>query len=108
MNERKKITPEEIQARYEEAPPWSLPLEAWQAYCEYNAYDDPQVEDAAECYAGEFHSVRDFAENFADEIGLLDKMPDNLWAYFDYEAYGRDLMMGGDVWQENGFWFWSR
>lgn len=108
MSEQKKITAEEIKSRYEESPPWSLPFEAWEAYCENMSYQDPQTEDAAECYAGEFRNATEFAEHFAEETGLLNEMPDNLRSYFDFEAYGRDLLMGGDVWQENGFWFWNR
>lgn len=107
MSEQKKITAEEIKARFDEADT-HLPFEVWEAYCENMAYQDPQVEDAEECFAGEFSSAREFAENLSDETSMLDEMPENLRYYFDFEAYGRDLLTGGDVWQENGFWFWNR
>ncbi len=107
MSEQKKITAEEIKSRFDEANT-HLSFEAWEAYCENMAYNDPQVDEAEECYAGEFRNATEFAEHFADETGLLAEMPDNLRFYFDFEAYGRDMLMGGDVWQENGFWFWNR
>lgn len=33
------------------------------------------------------------AEQYADETGLLDSIPDNLRYYFDFAAFGRDLSM---------------
>lgn len=107
MSEQTKITKRQIKKRFDEANT-HLPFEAWEAYCENMAYQDPQVSDAEECFAGEFKNSTEFAEWFADDTGLLNKMPDNLRFYFDFEAYGRDLVVGGDIWQENGFWFWNR
>lgn len=40
-------------------------------------------------------SMSDVAEQYADEYGLLDKVPEDLRGYFDFEAYGRDLDMSG-------------
>lgn len=39
--------------------------------------------------------MRDVAEQYADECGLLDKVPEDLRGYFDFEAYGRDLGING-------------
>jgi antirestriction protein len=47
-------------------------------------YDD-------ENYADQWDTFQDYAENYADETGLLDSMPDELRHYFDYEAFARDL-----------------
>lgn len=66
---------------------------------------DGDWEECKECFAGEFCNARDFAEHLCDEQGTLDEMPEHLRPYFDYEAYGRDLLMGGDYWQEGCYWF---
>ena len=55
------------------------------------------------CYLGEWDSEVDFAENFADECGYLDQMPDNLRHYFDFSAFARDLFFDFDF--VNGFVF---
>ena len=46
------------------------------------------------------------AEQFVDEMGLLSEIPENLQYYFDYEAYGRDMELSGDVFEHNRHWFW--
>lgn len=45
-----------------------------------------------------------------EEMGIIDidGMLGELRFYFDYEKYGRDLMLGGDVWESDGFYFWNR
>jgi antirestriction protein len=48
-------------------------------------------------YHGAFDSLEAYAENFIDETGGLEKMPENLRCYFDYEKYAHDLEIGGDV-----------
>jgi len=59
-----------------------------------------------EAYAGEFSTDAEFAEDFAEQCDLLSEVPENLRYYFDFEAYGRDLM--NDAWDFNGYYFWSR
>jgi antirestriction protein len=47
---------------------------------------------------GEFDSDKDFAYEYVDGIGSLsDALGDNIQNYFDYEAFGRDLRLGGDL-----------
>lgn len=41
-------------------------------------------------------NMSDVAEQYADEAGLLDEIPDNLKSYFDFEAYGRDMELSGN------------
>ncbi|HAT8542839.1 antirestriction protein ArdA [Vibrio vulnificus] len=62
-----------------------------------------QVSEISERYYGEFTvsicqfmqnaESTAFAELYAEEIGLLSEMPENLKQYFDFERYGRDLAM---------------
>ena len=42
-------------------------------------------------------SVIEYTENYIEECGLLDQIPENLRFYFDTESYARDLVLGGDI-----------
>ena len=42
-------------------------------------------------YCGQWDTFRDFAEQSADDVGLLGEMPETLSQYFDWERYARDL-----------------
>lgn len=91
----------------------NLSEEAFSAYWENiggkgEMPDKQTLSDAEDCYIGEFKSLSHLAEHLVDDLGLLDQMPENLRCYFDYDAYGRDLSLGGDVWEENGHFFWNR
>lgn len=41
--------------------------------------------------------ARSYAENYIEDIGLLDEMPENLRYYFDTEAFARDMLLSGDI-----------
>jgi len=67
--------------------------------------------DVNEAYAGEYEDLADFAYRLAEDTGDL---PEGSYAnYIDWEAVGRDLRLGGDVWiHEVGYKsthvFWNR
>jgi antirestriction protein len=69
------------------------------------------IDTAVECYIGEvegFNAHQWLGELMADQ-GLIDvDSMGELRHYFDYEMYGRDLELGGDVWESDGFYFWNR
>ena len=46
--------------------------------------------------------MAEVAEQYAEETGLLDSIPENLRYYFDFEAYGRDLEIEGTYIFYNG------
>lgn len=48
-------------------------------------------------YAGEYDSLEDYAEQFLNDTGALDKIPPNLRYYFNYEKYSRDLVYSGEM-----------
>lgn len=67
----------------------------------YFGYDDPDqiadnIENVAYCTEPEGGESDDFAIGYyyAKELGCLD-IPDDLEPYFDFEAYGRDIMLEG-------------
>lgn len=76
------------------------------AWLDYDGSRD--VNEFADTYAGRWDSVREYAEDFADTCGDLASIPDSLACYIDFDAYGRDLVAGGDVytvparWQDGG------
>lgn len=71
------------------------------AYAANIGEDCPDVETIRDAYAGTFRNLTAFAEYLADEMDLFRGASDTLRNYFDYEAYGRDLQLGGDVWTED-------
>lgn len=55
--------------------------------------DASVFDDFEDAYSGQWNSTEDFAEQLADDIGMLSDCPDNLRFYFDWEAFARDLFM---------------
>lgn len=73
--------------------------------------DLEQAEAAFDDYAGEYRSVAHFAEDLTYETGPA--IPKRLEFYIDWDAMGRDMVLGGDVFTvETGFdqvhVFWTR
>jgi antirestriction protein len=77
---------------------------------------DMWTDEFQESYQGEYSSSRDFYEDMADQSGLLAIEVDNKYAlqaiqtlvqYFDFESWGRDLLLGGDYWERDGYYFRS-
>lgn len=50
-----------------------------------------------ENYQGEHNSLADYARYWLEETGAFTGMSQYIQQYFDYEAYGRDLELGGDI-----------
>ena len=61
-----------------------------------------------ECYHGEYSSWINMAEEWLEETGELNDIPEHLRYYFDYEAYARDMRLGGDMCEQDGHFFWNR
>lgn len=76
------------------------------AWLDYESGRD--VAGFADAYAGQWDSLRDYAEDFADDCGVFESVPDSLAGYIDFEAYGRDLVADGGIytvparWQDGG------
>ena len=57
-------------------------------------------------YHGEWLSMRDYAESYAEDSGMLQGLPDHLARYFDFDAFASDLehdlyYEGGHIWSAN-------
>ena len=64
------------------------------------------LEQAQDADAGRYASPEDWAEEFLEDIGGLDEMPQNLRCYFDYAAYARDAGFNGMVFAAHGGGVW--
>ena len=67
---------------------------AWVESGDYAAEGDtdlPSISDFEERYQGHWDSFRDYAEQLADDIGLLTDVPEEIARYFDWSAWTRDL-----------------
>jgi len=42
-------------------------------------------------------TASEYAENYIDDTGLLNALPENLQFYFDTDAFARDMVMSGDI-----------
>ena len=64
--------------------------DAYEAYVNYTDNDD--IDDFHEAYQGQFNSASDFAYDLVDSLGWDGIGSDNIDMYFNYTAFGRDLM----------------
>lgn len=55
------------------------------------------VEYLEDNYVGEYENLGEWAEDFLNETGQLCDLDKNLIYYFDYDAYGRDSEINGDI-----------
>ena len=80
---------------YTEVGPEHWPaLYAWVESGDYVAEgntDLPSIPDFVERYCGEWESFEDYARELADEIGLLNDVPEEIANYFDWDSWTRDL-----------------
>jgi len=71
---------------------------AWLA----NGNDADSVDAFTDAYRGCFSSLEAYAEQLVDDCGYLQGVPDVVARYFDFEAFARDMELGGDVWTHDG------
>ncbi|MGY3615692.1 antirestriction protein ArdA [Bradyrhizobium sp. USDA 10063] len=87
----------------------SVPAELWDwlALDEHDrallaAYQDGvdesgTIEQARDAFAGKADSEADWAEEWLEETGGLEGVPEHLKRYIDYAAYARDARTSGDI-----------
>ncbi len=81
--------------------------EAFAAYVEWLGPDGASIEDFNDKYLGELDTRAELAEDWLDNIAGLAEVPEHLQAYFDFDAYGRDMLLDGCVVNEGGHWFYN-
>lgn len=59
----------------------------------YSTYvvSTPSLRDFEERYAGHWESFREYAEDLADEVGLMQGWPEEAMRYFDWSSWTADL-----------------
>lgn len=60
-----------------------------------NIDQEGTLENAQDAFMGTYSSPEDWAEEFLNDSGMLDAMPDDLKGYFDYSSYARDCGYNG-------------
>lgn len=53
--------------------------------------DLPSISDFEECYAGRWESFGEYAQNLADDTGMMEGWPEQAVQYFDWAGWTRDL-----------------
>ena len=86
--------------------------DAFDAYMDIFGHSNGESEwddlksDFEDRYRGEYKSDTDFADEYAEETGMLDGVPETVKCYFDYEAFARDLL-SSDFCEQDGHYFWN-
>lgn len=90
---------------------YAIPAAAFYEWCvNFHILRGPDLSDlkqADEAYVGKYESAHDFAVELLDSIGDMNKVPEYLIPYFDYDYYGRDCLRD-DYWASNGYYFRNR
>jgi len=81
--------------------------DAGRAYLELFDSEQWSQDDFLERYVGEFETRAALAEDLLESTGELSEMPERLAYYFDFDSYGRDMEVGGDVCRHGCQWFWA-
>jgi antirestriction protein len=71
-----------------------LCLDALIAYAEYMCGSDVtqiNFDEAEDLYCGEWDSFKEYAQDYCDQVGDLQSIPEHLQYYFDMDSYARDL-----------------
>lgn len=75
------------------------PFAAWYSNgCADRSEPDGWGDAFSEVYRGTWRDVTAYAEQLVDDCYDLEKTMGSLAAYFDYEKFGHDLELGGDIW----------
>lgn len=64
------------------------------------------VEAFESAYIGE-KTPEEYAEDYVDESGMIDDVPELIKYHIDYEGIARDMVLGGDITDVNGYLFHS-
>jgi antirestriction protein len=58
-----------------------------------------EVEEFADAYIGTFDSLENYVQEYVVDLGELGSVSPFLSSYIDYERLGRDMILGGDIWE---------
>ena len=72
---------------------------AYETFIDYT--DNEDIDDFHEAYQGQFESASDFAYDLVDSLGWDGIGSNAIDMYFDYDAFGRDIMMDYHIGDED-------
>jgi antirestriction protein len=78
-----------------------IELDTLAAWVSHGCGDWDDAEACADCFRGQWDSREAFALDLLENCGTLDRIPEDLRAYFNAEAYANDLFIGGDYWEHD-------
>ena len=95
---------EDIQAAYKQAQEYGIEWSGYVGFCEHlgEELNTDSIAAYQERYAGSDRSLPDWCEQFLEETGQLESLPENLRFYFNYEAFARDLEISDVFTVEHG------
>jgi len=73
------------------------PLGAVWAYWEYRGNYPDVLDDFPESWAGEWDYAADYAAESVESSGDIERVPNYLRRYIDYDALARDMELNGDI-----------
>lgn len=76
-----------------------VPFALW---AENVGYDAAEAVDNVDSFRDQFigeTTVKDYAYEYVNDCLFTDETPETLKTYFDYDAFARDLVLGGDVYE---------
>lgn len=70
----------------------------WSVFCEFcdhlgEGLTTEQVDKYRDQYAGEGDNLKDWCEEYLEDTGELEEIPEKFRSYFDFERYARDMEM---------------
>jgi antirestriction protein len=81
-------------------------MTAYQSYESTTA--NPCREHFESTFIGEYETPADFAEHLLELTGELQKIPQFLRDYIDFEGFGESRLRAGSIRREGRFWFWEQ
>jgi len=71
-------------------------LDGWQL-TDLGDLDDNAEDWISDHFAGTADTLTEWVADYLESCGTLEAIPENLRPYFDFEAFARDMIAGGDV-----------
>ena len=76
--------------------------EAFAAWYAHDSRDSVDVDAFQESYRGHFSKLEDYAYELVTDCYFTKETPQIFQQYFDFEAFGRDMELGGDIYTVDG------
>lgn len=64
---------------------------------EYIGYDISEIIERLDEITLFQGTAKEYAEEYIEDTGMLDSMPENLRYYFDTAAFAKDMVISGDI-----------